>query len=259
MGEVYQKMERDLTIRDYSKNTRKNYLSYCSKFVQHYMRAPNKMGVSEIENFLYELCKQGAGPAKRKMYVAAIKFLYEVTLDRPEVAQKIPWPGVPKKQPDILSGSEVENLLRAIEQLMYRMVIVTAYSAGMRVSEACGLLVTDIDSRRGLIHIRNGKRRKDRFVMLSQRLLEMLRQYWRITKPKGPYLFPGQNAGTPISQETVRNLNSRPILYTTPRPLAGVFRFGGQLVEVKAQIWLHFWHIDAVGLREKRHACIEIR
>jgi integrase len=109
--------------------------------------------------------------------VAAIKFLYEVTLDRPEVAQKIPWPGVVKKQPDILSGTEVEHLLQAIETLLCRTVVIAAYSTGMRIGEACKLQIDDIDSKRGLIHIRDGKRRKDRFVMLSPRLLKILRQY----------------------------------------------------------------------------------
>ena len=138
------------------------------------------------------------------MYVAGIRFLYGVTLDRPEVAKRIPWPKVPRKQPDILSGTEVTHLLAAIESVKHRVVLTAAYGAGMRVSEACRLQVGDIDSQRGLIHIRQGKGSRDRHVMLGDRLLSALREYWSLTRPQGPYLFPGQRPGTSVSATAVR-------------------------------------------------------
>src|SRR5947209_14268381 len=128
------------------------------------------------------------GPAGHKMYVAALRFLYGVTLGRPEVAARLPWPRVPSKLPDILAGGEVERLLEALDSLKYRAIVMTAYGAGLRISEVCTLCSRDIDSGRGLIHVRDGKRGRDRFVMLSPRLLRCLREYWRAVRPKGPEL-----------------------------------------------------------------------
>ena len=145
-----------------------------------------------------------ASPASHKMHLAAVKFLYSVTLGRPEVAVRLPWPKVPRTLPDILDGDEVERLLCSVESLMHRAILMTAYGAGMRISEACSLGVGDIDSSRGLIHIRDGKRGRDRFVMLPRRLLVFLREYWRAVRPPGPRLFPGQKKGRSITPSAVR-------------------------------------------------------
>lgn len=205
MGAVYQKMERDLTLRNMAEETRKSYLWCCKNFVRHFMRAPTEMGLPEVESFLEHMVKKGASLTKRKKHVAGLKFLYGVTLDRPEVATKIPWPRVPHAKPDILSGSEVDRLLEAIVELKYRVVVATAYGAGMRISEAVRLRVEDIDSKRGVIHVRLGKGQKDRYVMLSRRLLEALRGYWQLVKPSGPYLFPGKKPGSHVSKNAVRD------------------------------------------------------
>jgi integrase/recombinase XerD len=205
MGQIYQKMERDLRLRNLSPKTSKAYLLVCRKFVRHYMRSPAEMGLEDIDAFLDMLAKQCVGAEMRKLYVAGLKFLYGVTLDRPKIAEKIPWPKVPHKQPDILSGTEMIALLASVEQVKYRVALATAYGAGMRVSEACRLEIGDIDSKRGLIHIRQGKGRRDRYVMLSERLLLSLRQYWRLTQPKGPHLFPGKDPGTHISDSSLRD------------------------------------------------------
>jgi integrase/recombinase XerD len=205
MGAIYQKMERDLRLRNLSPKTSKAYLLVCSKFVRHYMRSPSEMGLKEIDAFLDMLATQAVGVEMRKMYVAGIKFLYGVTLDCPKIAEKIPWPKVPLKQPDILSGTEMTLLLTSVEQVKYRVALATAYGGGMRVSEACRLEVGDIDSKRGVIHIRQGKGRRDRYVMLGERLLLTLRQYWKLTQPKGPHLFPGQEPGTHISDSSLRD------------------------------------------------------
>jgi integrase/recombinase XerD len=203
MGAMYQKMERDLTLRNMAVETRKSYLWCCQNFVRHMMKSPSEMGLPEVESFLELLAKDGASPTKKKKHVAGLKFLYRVTLDRPEVAAKIPWPKVPHPKPDILSGTEVDRLLEAMVELKYRVVVATAYGAGMRISEACRLQVEDIDSKRGVIHVRLGKGRKDRYVMLSQRLLEALRGYWQLVKPPGPFLFPGKKPGSHISHHAV--------------------------------------------------------
>ena len=209
MGELYQKMEQDLAIKNLARGTREKYLRCCCGFVRYYMRSPREMGLAEIKEYLGQVVREGASPEKLKMYVAGLKFLYGVTLDREVVAKKIPWPKVPKKKPDILSLSEVERLLNAAmsSSEIPAIVAVTAYSAGLRVSEACRLQPEDIDSERNLIHVRLGKGNKDRYVMLSERLLEILRAYYRRVRPgnrPGGWLFPGGKPGNPITPEGVR-------------------------------------------------------
>ena len=166
MGELYQKMEQDLAIKNLADETRCQYLRCCQKFVRYHMRSPREMGVVEIKDFLGQLVREGAGPETVKMHVAGVKFLYGVTLDRRDVAEKIPWPKVPHKQPDILSLSEVERLLAAgIASVVPTMVSMTAYAGGLRIGEACRLRPEDIDCTRMLIHVRLGKGKKDRFVI----------------------------------------------------------------------------------------------
>ncbi len=204
MGAVYQKMERDLALRNYADGTRQNYLSMACKFVRHFNRPPAEMGLPEIESFLAWLLQRNTSPEMLKLYVASIKFLYAVTLKRPEVAAQIPWPKVPLTRPDVLSGTEMERLLGLVEQLKYRVLLTVLYGAGLRLGEACRLRVEDIDSKRQLLHIRQGKGRKDRFVPLSQRSLQLLREYWKQVHPVGPFLFPGAKPNSHISQASVQ-------------------------------------------------------
>ena len=204
MGEIYQKMERDLTLRNVAESTRVSYLRCCCKFVRHAGRSPAVMGSFEVDGFLESLVRRGKSPSTQRTHVAALKFLYGVTLERREVAEKIPWPKTARRIPDVLSGTEVATLLGVIAPLKYRLVLTTAYGAGLRISEACSLRVGDIDSKRGLIHVRLGKGAKDRFVMLSQRLLGMLREYWKLAQPRGPFLFPGEGPGSHVTEQAVR-------------------------------------------------------
>ena len=205
MGELYQKMSRDLAIKNLAAGTRDQYLRCCYEFARYHMRSPEEMGLAEIKDYLGRLVCQGASPEKLKMHVAGLKFLYGVTLDREEVVEKIPWPKVPHKQPDILSLSEVERLLNAAmsASLVPAVVSMAAYGAGLRISEACRLRPEDIDSARKLIHVRLGKGGRDRYVMLSDRLVEILRGYWVQVRPEGGWLFPGRKAGNPITRNAV--------------------------------------------------------
>ena len=204
MGQIREKMIADLELRGYREKTKNEYLGCASNFVAHYMISPIRLGEEEIRNFLLHLKKvQDAGPATMKMYVAGIKFLFTHTLCRPEEVVRIPWPKVPRPLPDILSGTEIIKLLKAVESSKHRTVVMTAYGAGMRIGEACSLKIDDIDSKRMVIHIRDGKRGRDRYVMLSRRLLECLRQYFKIHRPKGGYLFPGRDPGSHVSRGAV--------------------------------------------------------
>ncbi len=143
------------------------------------MKSPALLGEASIKEYLAHVQLKGAGPETLKMNVAGLKFLYGVTLDRPKVAARLPWPKVPHKKPDVLSGTELEKVLSAVTSPVPAMALLTTYGAGLRVSEACRLRAEDIDSKRGLIHVRLGKGGKDRYVMLSERLLVALRAYWR--------------------------------------------------------------------------------
>lgn len=206
MGEYRDKMAADLKLRAYRPSTCEIYLRCVRQFVAHFMISPEQLGEKEIREFLLDLLQhKKAGPAALKMHVAAIKFFYTHTLDRPEEVVRIPWPKVPKPLPDILSGSEIEQLLSKVRSIKHRAVLMTAYGAGMRISEACSLHTSDIDSKRELIHIRDGKRGRDRYVMLSQRLLLFLRGYFKLIRPREPYLFPGKNPDRSISDTSVRS------------------------------------------------------
>jgi integrase/recombinase XerD len=204
MGELYDRMALDLKLRNLAAATRKEYLRCCCGFVRYHMKSPRELGEAALKEYLEHLLLRGAGPETLKMNVAGLKFLYGVTLDRPKVAERLLWPKVPHRKADILSGSEVLKLLGAVKSLVPAMALATAYGAGLRISEACRVRVEDIDSRRGLLHVRLGKGGKDRYVMLSPRLLVALRRYWVEVRPQGPWLFPGRKAGTHLSPSAVQ-------------------------------------------------------
>jgi site-specific recombinase XerD len=205
MGQLRDKMQQDLKLRGYRANTVRKYLTFARKFAAHFMRSPETMGEDEIRAFLlYLMEEEHVSASTQATYVAALRFLYGVTLGRPEVAVLIPYPKVPHTLPDILSSEEVMALLDALGSVKYRAVIATMYSAGLRISEACALKPQDIDSQRMLIHVHLGKRGRDRFVMLSHKLLELLRIYWTMARPPGIYLFMGVTKRGHVSDVAVR-------------------------------------------------------
>jgi site-specific recombinase XerD len=205
MGKLRDKMAADLQLRRYRPETCRHYLDCARRFAEPFGRSPAAMGEPEIRAFLLHLINERkVSPSTQKVYLGALKFLYAVTLGRPEEVVGIAWPRVPVPQPDILSGSEVASLLDAIRSVTYRAIVLTAYGAGLRLREVCHLRVGDIDSRRSLIHVRDGKGGRDRYVMLSSRVLFGLRTYWRAVRPQGRYLFPGRKPGTVISPDPVR-------------------------------------------------------
>ena len=204
MAELRDRMARDLALRNLAAGTREKYLGCCANFVRYHMKSPLQLGEEDIKEFLHRLLLLGGSPEKLKMYVAGLKFLYGVTLNRPEVVTRIPWPKVSTKRPDILSGTEVARLLEAVASIVPCMVLMTAYGTGLRIAEACSLRVDDIDGKRGLIHVRLGKGGKDRYVMLPERLYRALRGYWARVRPAGAWLFPGMRKGMHLCPEAVR-------------------------------------------------------
>jgi site-specific recombinase XerD len=200
-------MVADLELGGYADGTRVKYVREAAQFAAHFTLAPGRLGPEDVRDYLLHLLRvEKVGPAKHKSAVAGIRFLYEVTLKRPEVVAAIPWPTVPRSLPVILSGTEVEATLGAVESVKYRAVVMCAYGAGLRISEACTLKPANIDRKRSVIQVEAGKGRRDRYVLLSARLLATLEAYWRAERPPAPhvYLFPGSTPGSHVRPETVR-------------------------------------------------------
>jgi site-specific recombinase XerD len=207
MGLLRDRMAMDLKLRRYAPGTCTKYLDCARAFVAYHRRPPAEMGEEQVRSYLLHLIDEKQySPATQKIHVAALRFLYDVTLARPEVMAAIPYPRVPRPLPVVLSGSEMVRLFATIESVKYRAVVLTTYGTGLRIGEVCALEVRDIDSQRGVIHIRDAKRGRDRYVMLPRRVLLALRTYWRETRPCGPALFPGQMPGSTIAPETVRRV-----------------------------------------------------
>jgi integrase/recombinase XerD len=199
-------MIEDLGLRCYAPKTCREYVRCARDFVAYHGRPPEQMGEVEVRDYLLFLAaERKVGPSTRKMHLAAVKFLYDVTLHRPEVVARIPWPKVNSALPDILSGTEVQRLLDAITSTKHRAIVMTTYGLGLRISEVCRLRVDDIDSKRMLVHVRAAKRARDRFVPLPERVLFTLRRYWAADRPTGPQLFPGSTPGSTVSVDAVRN------------------------------------------------------
>ncbi len=205
MGKLRDRMVQDLQLIGYSPVTNRIYLHYVKCFARHYMRSPADMGQKEIRDYLIHLLyvRKLSHDAYRQAF-SALKFLYSVTLRRPFEIEWIPRHRKARRLPDILSGSEVTALLKTFRKPKFRAITMTLYGAGLRVLEACRLGVADIDSMRMLIHVREGKGGKDRYVMLSQRLLEALREHWT-THRSAEFLFVGRTKSGHVSPEAVRS------------------------------------------------------
>lgn len=205
MGKLRDRMDGDLRLRGLSAVTRAEYLRCARQFAAHYRVSPEQLGAEEVRRYLLHLVEHlGFSPSNMKIHIAAIKFLYAVTLDRPEVVARVRFPKVPVKLLDIPSPSEVAAVLSELRSPVYRTLLFCAYGAGLRVAEACRLCVGDIDAKRMVLIVRNGKGGRDRYAMLSAVLLDALRQYYRTVRPPQPFLFQGQTAGKPVPVEGVQ-------------------------------------------------------
>jgi site-specific recombinase XerD len=198
-------MRQDLELGGYAPATIREYLHAARRFAEHVKRPPKQVGQAEIRNYVeYLRKKRKYGASMLKLQLGGIRFLYGVTLGRPEVVAWMSWPKQPKTLPVVLSGTEIEKLLGAMSNPMFRAVAMVMYGAGLRISEACALRVTDIDAERGVIHVRHGKGNRERCAMLSERLLVALRSYWAASRPPLPLLFPSEDPTKPIGTDRVR-------------------------------------------------------
>ena len=206
MGAIRERMIEEMELRGLAPATKKSYLLCCRMLAAHFMRSPEQLGADDVKAFLLYLMRgREVGPSTLRVHISAIRFLYGRVLKMPGVVQGVPLPRVPKTLPDVLSRDEVQELLSCVRSLIHRTILLTAYGAGLRISEALHLQVRDIDSKRMVIHIRGAKNGKDPFVLLSPHLLTALRHYWVERRPPGPYLFAGRT-GRPIHIDVIRRV-----------------------------------------------------
>lgn len=205
MGLLKEKMRRDLVTRGLSSATQNHYLRHVERYVVFFGKSPDLLNLEEVQKYHLYLVQKGLAPRSVNLSMAAIRFFYLVTLKRNWKEDAIPWMKVGRKVPIILSPEEMGRLLLAIESLKYRALLATIYSAGLRISEALALTAKDIDSQRMLIHVRYGKGGKERYSILSNRLLILLRGYWKKNREdKSVLLFPGTESTKPIGRNLIR-------------------------------------------------------
>ena len=206
MSELRKQMDGDLVVRGMSVRTREAYLGAVAGLAKYYGRRPDRIGETEVQNYLLHLIQERK-LAWSSCNVAAqgLKFFYRVTLKRSEAQFGIPTARQPQKLPQILAREEVAALLEKTTNLKHRALLMTAYGAGLRLNEICHLKVTDIDSARMTIRVEQGKGAKDRYTLLSPRLLAELRRYWAAYRP-APWLFPGKDPALRVSDTTVQRV-----------------------------------------------------
>jgi integrase/recombinase XerD len=197
----------ELQRRNYAQNTVRAYIRAVEEFAAYFRKRPDQLGPEHIRAYqvhLFRDRKLSAGTVEQRG--AALRFFFVKTLRRPYLPDHIPFPKRPRRLPTVLSQDEIARLIDAASNLMHRTILMTLYSTGLRRAELCALKVADIDSERMVVHVVQGKGGRDRDVLLSPKLLETLREYWRWIKPK-TYLFPGMvnnwRADVPINHQVV--------------------------------------------------------
>ena len=204
MTPLRQRMTEDLQVRNLSPHTQTSYVQQVSLFARHFHQSPEKLGPEEIRaHQVYLTNEKRLAPGSVLIAVAALRFLYTVSLKGEwPFDDVIPAPKKPQKLPVVLSPEEVLHFLECVGSTKHRAILTTCYAAGLRISEAVCLRPKDVDSQRMVIRVEQGKGQKDRYVMLSPKLLETLRGYYRTMRPKG-WLFEGDVSGHPITRSAV--------------------------------------------------------
>jgi integrase/recombinase XerD len=222
MGILRSRMEHDLVVRGRSVHTQRAYLRTVGDRARYYRRSPDQLSNAEVQQYLRHLIEERhlAWASWRQM-AGALRFFYEVTLGRPRSDFAIPLAKRAQKLPQILSREEVARLFASVDNLKHRVLLMTIYAAGLRVSEAVRLRVGDIDSQRMLLRVEQGKGKKDRYTLLSARLVGELRRYSRVYRPP-EWLFPprGNSAAT---MDTASVLH----IYYAAKKRAGITKIGG--------------------------------
>jgi site-specific recombinase XerD len=199
-------MTHDMIVRGLAKSTQADYLRAVTNLAKFYQRRPDTLSDREVQRYLvYLIEERHLAWSTCNTIVHGLRFLYHVTLGRPQTTFHIPCAKQPSKLPHILSREEIRNLFVAASTLHHRTLLKTTYSAGLRVSEVLHLKLTDIDSDRMCLRVEQGKRGKDRYTLLSPQVLEDLRAYWRVYRPTF-WLFPNHPGTQPLSRTTAHRI-----------------------------------------------------
>jgi integrase/recombinase XerD len=203
MSPLRRRMIEDMTIRKLAPKTQESYVRTVRNFAAFLGRSPDTANLEDVRRFQLHLAENGAQAPILNHTVSALRFFFRVTLGQHDVVTHTTFIREPRKLPVVLTPQEVARLLNAAPGLKYKAALSVAYGAGLRAAEVVSLKVSDIDSKRMVIRVEQGKGHKDRNAMLSASLLELLRTWWRVARPEG-WLFPGQN---PVNPMTTRQLN----------------------------------------------------
>ena len=230
------RMIEDMTMRKFAPRTQEGYIRAVKSFSAFLGASPDTASFEDLRRYQLHLVSTGTGAPTINHTTTALRFLFMVTLRRPELVAYLPFVREPRRLPVVLSPEEVARLLNAAPGLKYKAALSIAYGAGLRASEIISLKVGDIDSARMVIRVEQGKGRKDRYVMLSQHLLDLLRAWWKVGRPQG-WLFPGQNPVNPL----------------TPRQLNRACHAAARMAEIDKPVHLHtLRHCFATHLLEQK-------
>jgi site-specific recombinase XerD len=203
MSPLRRRMIEDMTIRKFASKTQHDYVQRVKNFAAFLGRSPDTASFEDVRRYQLHLATSGVGVPTLNQSVATLRFFFRITLKRHDILEHTHFIHEPRKLPVVLSPEEVARLLDAAPGLKYKAALSVAYGAGLRAAEVVSLKIGDIDSQRMVIRVEQGKGRKDRYVMLSPHLLELLRAWWKAVRPQG-WLFPGRDRVQPM---TTRQLN----------------------------------------------------
>jgi len=230
------RMIEDMTVRKFTARTQEGYIRAVKGFSAFLGASPATASAEDLRRYRLHLVESGVGAPTINHSLTALRFLFLVTLRKAAIVLDMPFVREPRQLPVVLSPQEVARLLDAAPGLKYKAALSIAYGAGLRASEVISLKIADIDSARMVIRVEQGKGRKDRYVMLSEHLLELLRAWWKAGRPQG-WLFPGQNPVNPL----------------TPRQLNRACHAAAQMAEIDKPVSLHtLRHSFATHLLEQK-------
>jgi integrase/recombinase XerD len=236
MSPLRRRMIEDMTIRKLAPKTQHDYVQRIKNFAAFLGRSPDMATFEDVRRYQLHLATSGVGVPTINQTVSTLRFFFKVTLKRHEIVEHTHAIHKPRKLPVVLSVEEVARLLDAAPGLKYKAALSVAYGAGLRASEVVSLKVSDIDSKRMVIRVEQGKGRKDRYVMLSPHLLDLLRTWWKAAQPRG-WLFPGRAPAQPM---TTRQLNR-------------ACHAAAQMAEINKRVSLHILrHSFATHLLEQK-------
>jgi site-specific recombinase XerD len=225
----------EMRLRNFSAETQRNYIHHIAEFALRYRLSPDRLGLDEVRNHrLYLLDEKLLSPQTVNGFVAAAKFLYTQVLDMPWSNEHFPYANVPIKLPVVLTAEEIDKFFAAIGLSMHRAVLMLCYGSGLRIAEAVAVQVEDVDSKRMLVRVRQGKGGVDRYSVISPRMLRILREYWKLQRPT-TWLFPSRRGDGHIQPGTIQQIckDACQIAGITKRVTPHVLRhsFATQLLE----------------------------